>query len=80
MMFRFSNLSRFGWPLREDQCWKCPHCFYTATFGIPLTREEWHDEFKLRKGHILLRPDLREDERCRKKVLERLRNLGYLDF
>jgi len=80
MKFRFSNLSRYGWPLREDQCWKCPYCYFTATFGIPLTRQEWQTEYNLRKGHILMRPDLREDEKHKKEVIARLKALGYLDF
>jgi len=80
MKFRFSNLSRYGWPIREDQCWKCPNCYYTCTFGIPITRKEWDEEFKLRKGHVILRPDLREDEKWQKTVLEHLKKFGYLDF
>jgi len=80
MKFRFSNLSRFGWPVREDQCCKCPNCYYTSTFGIQITRKEWDEEFKLRKGYVILRPDLREDEKWQKTVLERLKKLGYLDF
>jgi len=79
MKFRFSHIvGKF--PIRDDQTWKCPRCFHTAHFGIPMTRKEYEEEFKLRRGEYLLKPDYREDEKYRKDVLKRLKELGYLEF
>jgi len=79
LMFRSSNLSRDAtFSFREDQCWKCPKCFITLNFGVPMTKEEWRKALARRGGYLLMRPDIRESERGQKEVLERLRALGYL--
>lgn len=78
MKFRFSVIVG-EYPIRDDQTWKCKNCFHTAHFGVPLTRKEFDEEFKLRKGTYLLKPDWRPDER-RKEIVDRLRALGYLGF
>lgn len=81
MMFRHSALAGgSGAPIRDDQGWKCVACFHTAHFGIPLTRDEYEDEYQLRGGRFLTRPTYRLDERGRDEVMKRLRALGYLDF
>lgn len=87
MWFRHSAISGGGFggtprgsPIRDDQGWKCPECFHTAHFGIPLTREEGLQEVRLRRGVYLTRPTFRRDEGYRRDVRKRLRELGYLDF
>lgn len=69
-----------GSPIRDDQQWKCPKCFHTCHFGIPISREEAEEEVRLRGGTIISRPTFRRDEGARKEVRERLRALGYIDF
>ena len=87
MMFRRSSIdgggiggSSKGTPIRDDQTWKCPTCYHTEHFGIPMTRQEALEEIKLRKGRFILFPTLRQDERDRQDIKERLRRLGYIDF
>ncbi len=79
VLFRFSHLAG-GHPVRDDQAWKCPNCFHTTHFGIPMTREEYEREKRLRGGEYLLEPDYREDEKYMAQVRRRLRELGYLEM
>jgi len=69
-----------GSPIRDDQYWKCPNCFHTSHFGLPMSRRDALIEMKLRGGSDLLYPTCRSDEREREDVKKRLRALGYLDF
>jgi hypothetical protein len=76
MKFRASQVVE-GNVSRDDIAYKCPNCFHTAHFGIPITGEEVRNEIDLRGSHQLLRPTafkLDEDEEIKK----RLRDLGYL--
>ena len=86
MMLRRSSIdgggigSPKGTPIRDDQTWKCPTCYHTEHFGIPMTRQDALKEVKLRNGRFLLMPILNPNERHKKDVRERLKQLGYLDF
>lgn len=80
MMFRNSSIVGTAGPIRDDIGMKCPNCFHTAHFGVPISRQEYEEEIKLRGGQWLLRPTYRLDERSRTDVKERLKALGYLDF
>ncbi len=79
MMFRHSKLVVDVGPVRDDQGWKCTHCFHTAHFGIPMTREAAVDEINLRGGQTLMRPSDRPDEDGDEMVKARLRRLGYIE-
>jgi len=82
MQFRESNLAGRN-PVRNDIAYKCPNCFHTAHFGIPITSKQFAKELDLRQGVYLMTHDVpfgvfsRED---RKKILERLEALGYLEL
>lgn len=77
MMFRFSHIVPII-PIRDDQVWKCPCCYHTTHFGIPMTKEAYQEEFNLRRGQYLMNPTARLSERKDQEVIERLRALGYL--
>jgi len=79
IMFRRSVITK-DVPIRDDQTWKCSNCFHTAHFGVPITKQEYEEEFRLRNGRYLLTPTYRQDEKHRQDVLERLKQLGYLEF
>lgn len=79
MRFRRSHVVK-AVPYRDDQVWKCTVCFHTSHFGLPISRETYVEEVKLRHGEYLLTPTYRRDERVRKEVLKRLRELGYFEF
>lgn len=81
MMFRTSHLVGPGnQPARDDIGLKCPYCFHTAHFGVPITKKEYEEELRLRGGAYLLHPAYRLDERRREDVKRRLRALGYLEI
>ena len=79
MMFRHSKIVTTIGPVRDDQAWKCPQCFHTAHFGIPLTREVALKEIEVRGNPTLMRPSERPDEDGDAIVTERLRRLGYIE-
>jgi hypothetical protein len=79
MMFRHSSIVVFAGPVRDDMGFKCPWCYHTAHFGIPITREEALEEMDLRGGPTLTRPSIRPDEDGLEIVEERLRRLGYIE-
>lgn len=80
MMFRCSQIIGVN-PIRDDITFKCPKCFFTAHFGIPISKEAYEKELELRQSKILMQPNYsfnylsKEDE---KKILARLKALGYL--
>jgi len=67
-------------PIRDDQTWKCPNCFHTTHFRVPITEKEYNEEYKLRKGRYLSTPSFREDEKYRADIIKKLKQLGYLGF
>ena len=79
MMFRHSKIVTTVGPVRDDQAWKCPRCFHTAHFGIPMTRELALAEIEARGNPTLMRPSERPDEDGDEIVKERLRRLGYIE-
>ena len=79
MNFRRSKIS-LAVPVRDDMFFKCPSCFHTVHFGIPLSREEAEKEIELRGNNPwILSPTYRFDERDKKEILERLERLGYIE-
>lgn len=78
MMFRRSIIVN-SVPVRDDQLWKCPRCFHTTGFGLPISKREYDEEYKLRGGVYLMTPTFRKGEQVDSRVLERLRALGYID-
>lgn len=79
MLLRRSTIVK-AVPIRDDQGYKCRRCKHTAHFGIPITRELYDEEYRLRGGRQLLVPTYRKDERSNKAVLQRLYELGYVDW
>lgn len=79
MMFRHSTVVVDIGPVRDDMGFKCPRCFHTAHFGIPITRAEALEEIDLRGGPTLTRPSIRPDEDGLDIVKVRLRRLGYIE-
>jgi len=60
-----------------DELYKCPNCYFVATFGVPISPEEYarlHEEWN---GHRIEDYAILEkgDEEI---VRERLRALGYI--
>ena len=78
MKFRHSNI--YFPPYRDDITFKCPKCFHTAHFGIPITKKVYESEYKLRQGNYFMRPTYNRAERSKEIIKERLKDLGYLEF
>lgn len=79
MMFRHSKIVTTVGPVRDDQAWKCPLCYHTAHFGIPMTLFLALAEIEVRGNPTLMRPSERPDEDGDEIVKERLRRLGYIE-
>lgn len=61
----------------RDELYKCPNCYYVATFGIPISKEEYEKTKEAWGGHRI--EDYWLNERGDDtKVQERLEALGYL--
>ena len=61
----------------RDEIWKCPNCFYCATFGVPLSKEDYLATLKEWKGHRIEDYAIamaKDDEDAKR----RLRLLGYI--
>lgn len=64
----------------SDIILKCPKCFYVATFGVPITPQEY-EEVKNLLGIDLLQAYVKQDleQEDLKKLIEHLKRLGYID-
>lgn len=60
-----------------DELWMCPKCHFVATFGIPITEEEYYQKLAEWNGHRIEDYYLAEGEDPR--VVERLKALGYIE-
>lgn len=61
----------------RDELYKCPECYFTATFGVPLSPEEYGEQLRAWNGHRIEDYWLNE-QGGDQAVLERLRALGYI--
>lgn len=61
----------------RDEMYKCPECFFVATFGVPLSEKEYRQILETWNGHRIEDYYLNEQGQD-EEVLERLRALGYV--
>lgn len=82
MQVRYSNIVVIkGCPVRDDVHVKCVKCFYTAHFGLPITKREALEEIRLRGGNTrVLRPTYNIEERSREDIKKKLIELGYIEI
>jgi len=62
--------------IARDETWICPNCHFVATFGIPLTEEEYETQLREWGGHRIEDYHLAEGEP--EEVKRRLEELGYV--
>ena len=78
MKFRHSVIAQG--PLSDTIIMKCPRCYYLASFGIPLSKEEFMLEKKERDGNWVspyFKYGIIDPEHL---IGEQLRNLGYIEY
>lgn len=61
----------------RDELYKCPECYFVATFGVPLSPEEYREQLREWNGHRIEDYWLNEQGND-EAILERLQDLGYV--
>lgn len=79
MIARFSSLGRYKKLFYVDNVtMKCPRCKLLLTFGVPIGKEEYEEEFAKRKKLGLGKSVSAEMNDDASRMRERLTRLGYL--
>lgn len=78
LTFRYSVIQQE--PVCENVLLKCMTCRHLAGFGVPITSEQFNQEYYLRGNKTWLTPYFGDGSDPDKIIMERLAALGYIEY